>query len=362
MGHDTVSAADRNSEQQHHPPLMTHRTAAIIGGIGRTLIGLGLIVLSFAAFQLWGTGIQEARAQQSLQSDFEDRQAELEALLASTSTEATTTTQPADQATTQVPTTAPPPSVAPAIAQLLLPKEGEVLGRIEIPAIDMERNIIQGTDRGHLQQGPGHYTGTPLPGQAGNAAIAGHRTTYGQPFHDLDLLVPGDVIVVETFQGTFRYEVQAHIDEAGDEVGHFIVDPKAVEVLNDFDDNRLTLTACHPKLSARQRIIVTAVLASEPAPFIPPPEASETDEDPGELATEDVTDTAANELDDSLGWNMEERTPTLLWASVTLLVFLVAWALARRFDTKWAYVGAAPFFLAALFTCFVHLDHMLPAL
>ena len=66
--------------------------------------------------------------------------------------------------------------------------------------------VVEGTNTPDLRKGPGHYTGTPLPGQAGNAAIAGHRTTYGHPFYNLDSVKVGDPIVLTTLQGIFVYD------------------------------------------------------------------------------------------------------------------------------------------------------------
>lgn len=379
---------------------MQKRTASIIGGLGRTLIGLGLIVIMFAVFQLYGTGILEAQAQEDLDNDFEDRLAQLEdAGLVDTSD----ASDAADGAT------APPPpptdsdfinnaiatAFAPELGEregpeftvspidpealseeeiaLLTPRQGEVLGSIEIPDIDLTRNIVQGIRRNDLRQGPGHYPDTPLPGQPGNVAIAGHRSTYGEPFRDLHLLVPGDLIKVTTFQGDSYYQVMAHTNEEGEEVGHFIVDPSQTEVLDDYGDNRLTLTACHPYRSARQRIIVTAELVSAPQEVLP----SLSEERLAELAGEEVDEPATDEfameedaavgveenaLEESLGWNWEERTPTIIWGLAALIVVLVALLAARRW-TKWlVYLGATPVFGFALFFCFVHLDRMLPAL
>lgn len=355
---------------------MTHRTASIIGGIGRTLIGLGLIVLSFAAFQLWGTGLQEARAQQGLEEDFAVRQAQLAEVLADTDAPdgvindgddggdlADDDDAAADPSDDPVVTR---PEVAPALAAELATPLGEVLGSIEIPAIDVERQIVAGVRRDDLRKGPGHYPTTPLPGQAGNAAIAGHRTTYGEPFHDLDLLVPGDTIFVETLQGRFRYEVMAQTDDEGRQSGHAIIPPQQVEVLDDFGDNRLTLTACHPKFSARQRIVVVAVLASDPVASFPNPTTSpsELDGADDEFAL-DVGETVLTDegaLDEGLGWNFEERTPTIVWGVVAALLVAIG-VVAGRLWNKWlSYAATAPFFLAALFVCFVHLDRMLPAL
>ena len=128
-----------------------------------------------------------------------------------------------------------------------------------------------------LRKGPGHYRTTPNPGQAGNAAIAGHRTTYGAPFHRVDELEPGDPIFVTTAQGVFEYRVLGFPNpEGGEDVGYFIVDPSDTWVLDQTPGrNLLTLTACHPKFSARQRIIVQAELVGDPAPTIPRAEAAD---------------------------------------------------------------------------------------
>jgi len=378
---------------------MNARTASIIGGTGRFLIGLGLVVILFAGFQLYGTGILEAQAQGELDTEFDDRLTALEeaGLLV--------TEEPSDDGATPTPPAPPTDSAAinaaieanfapefgdrdgPAFVVapiepdeltdeeigLLTPQQGEVLGSIEIPDINLERKIVEGTRRNDLRQGPGHYPGTPLPGQPGNAAIAGHRTTYGQPFHDLHLLQPGDLIKVTTFQGEHYYQVTGHTNDDGEEVGHFIVEARQTEVIEDFGDNRLTLTACHPIASSRQRIIVTAVLVSAPTEILP----TLSDEQLAELAGEEVDEPASDELaideessfaveenalEESLGWNWEERTSTLVWGAAALAVVIAALVAARRWRRWVVYLGAAPVFLLALFFCFVHLDRMLPAL
>ena len=96
--------------------------------------------------------------------------------------------------------------------------------------------------------------GTPIPGQPGNSVISGHRTTYGRPFFDFDLLDPGDRITVETAIGTHTYEVRER----------FLVAPDEVWVTDDRAGGWLTLTTCHPKFSARERLIITAELVEGP--------------------------------------------------------------------------------------------------
>ncbi len=376
---------------------MNQRTASIIGGIGRFLIGLGLIVILFAGFQLYATGFLTAQAQDELDADFDVRLAALEdaGLVVATddeaSDEAETVRAPVsdDAAINQaidlafspelgqrdgpefVVNPIDPEALSEDEIALLTPQSGEVLGRIEIPDIGLSRNIVEGIGRDDLRKGPGHYPDSPLPGQPGNAAIAGHRTTYQQPFHDLHLLEPGDLIKITTFQGDHYYQVMPHTNDDGEEVGHFIVNPSQTEVLDDAGDNRLTLTACHPIRSSRQRIIVTALLVSAPAEVLP----SISDERLAELAGEETnaTDEVAieddatvgveeNALEESLGWNWEERPSTLVWGTATLLIAVAAMVASRRWKRWVVYLGATPLFFVTLFFCFVHLDRMLPAL
>jgi sortase A len=108
--------------------------------------------------------------------------------------------------------------------------------------------VVEGTDGSSLRKGPGHYPETPLPGIRGTVAIAGHRTTYGAPFNDLDKLEDDDEIVVEMPYGRFVYEVEREQ----------IVDPTATWVTKRVRHDRLVLTACHPKYSAAQRIVIFA--------------------------------------------------------------------------------------------------------
>jgi len=127
---------------------------------------------------------------------------------------------------------------------------GDPIGRIKIPEIGVSKVVVEGTDGGSLRKGPGHYPETPLPGIHGTVAIAGHRTTYGAPFRDLDKLETGNEIVVEMPYGRFIYDVERQQ----------IVDPTATYVTKRVGHDRLVLTACHPKYSAAQRIVIFARL------------------------------------------------------------------------------------------------------
>lgn len=132
--------------------------------------------------------------------------------------------------------------------------EGHALTRLEIPKLDVDVVVVQGTSPAALRAGAGHYPKTPLPGEPGNVAIAGHRTTYGKPFNRLNELARGDRIILTTPVGRDVYEVSK--------------DPWVVEA-HDWSPIReypaegawLTLTTCHPEGSADYRIVVRASLA-----------------------------------------------------------------------------------------------------
>ncbi len=247
----------------------------LLGGLGRVLLGAGVLVLLFVAYQLWGTALHEARAQDDLRSEFA---AALEAATVAprdpspapdppvgsasaptaSSTSAPSTTPVAPVATPPDPeATAPSPTAVAFLADL---DEGDPVARIEIPAVGVDKVVVSGVGVEELKAGPGHYPNTPLPGQAGNAAIAGHRTTYGAPFAPLDELRPGDGITVTTVQGRFAYRVRETT----------VVSPDAVEILDPTDDDRLTLTTCHPRFTARERLVVVADLVSTPGRAVPP--------------------------------------------------------------------------------------------
>lgn len=290
----------------------------ILGGLGRLFISLGVLTLLFVAYQLWGTGIMTAQAQNALENDFEELLAQAEAPVPLDATEAADAAAPADgggdptggtaggtaagdtaaDATTG---TGPEAESGPTraerrrTARLLWQPEGNPVAQIFAPDIDLDWTVVAGVTSDALTKGPGHYTSTPMPGQPGNASIAGHRTTWGAPFNRIDELRPGDEITVRTVQGTFVYRVV----EQDSGLGYFIVTPDRVDVLDqDFTENpnRLTLTACHPKFSAAQRIIVVAELVGEPAPFIGPPGGG--DLGVAVLASEDVAGSTTDSTTD----------------------------------------------------------------
>ncbi len=288
-----------------------------LGAIGRFCIGLGLLTLLFVAYQLWGTGILTAQAQSGLENDFESLLEQVDDVdtdaveLAAQLEEPEPEPEPAGGDDDGGPdTTEPEPEPTPdpeeaaraqreleLLADLIWQPAGEPVAKLVIPDIGVDWTVVAGVGTEELRNGPGHYPGTPMPGMAGNVGIAGHRTTWGAPFNRIDELEPGDELTVQTIQGTFTYRVIPQ--ESGK--GHFIVSPDRVDVLDqDFEDspNRITLTACHPKFSARQRIIVVAELVGEPAITVPRPDSlGEADitlasEDVGDAGAEDESGTA----------------------------------------------------------------------
>ncbi len=201
----------------------------LVGWTGEVLLTLGLLLLLFAAWQLWWTDLVANRDQAGIVRTLEDGFAR----------------EPAPVGENGIPA---------AIG------EDGAFALVRIPRFGAEwaRPVIEGTGRPVLELGVGHYAGTAGPGQVGNFALAGHRTTYGRPFHDVDRLEDGDRVVVETAAEVYVYEVSSRE----------IVRPGDVEVIAPVPDDPgaqptralVTLTSCHPRYSATQRFIVHGAL------------------------------------------------------------------------------------------------------
>lgn len=304
---------------------------SVLGAVGRVLVTVGLLLLLFVAYQLWGTGIYQARAQNDLEQQFK-RSLERRG--------STTTTIP------PVATTAGDTATTTTLAPLAAPPEGDAVGRIGIPKIGVDQYVVEGVNVDDLRKGPGHYPSTQLPGHEGNSAIAGHRTTYGAPFGDLDQLNPGDEIDVATVQGKFTYKVTEQR----------VVDPSEISVLDPSPDPAhaghqlatLTLTTCNPKYSAEQRLIIRAQLVLPEGQELPLAPAKTPD---GKKAT----------TIGGLSGESSSRTPAILWGIIAAVVGLLWWLLFHRHPrwTTWL-IGVVPF-LAALFVCYVYLERLLPS-
>ena len=275
-----------------------------VGTLGKVLIATGILMFGFVAYQLWGTGIEHARAQNALENTFEaavaanqtadaaepddsdgavdtDSAAEPDTPVATVpvddstavdDTDTDTDTDGESGATTgddleqstgvggSAPSEVVPGGVdlsGEAVVQNVpIVPEGDPIAKMEIPRIGVEEYVVQGVTLDDLKTGPGHYPDTPLPGQLGNASIAGHRTTYGAPFFDVDQLQPGDEIIVTMVTGDrFVYAV----------TGSQVVTAADSWVIGTRDPNvaELTLTTCHPKYTARDRLVIHSVLVPE---------------------------------------------------------------------------------------------------
>ena len=207
-------------------PSRQRYSAVLLREAGRTLISLGILVLLFAGYQNWVTDTTQHRSQSAL-----------------------------DKEVAKVITGKPVTSVIGPNTPLPTSKDpgvGHWLGVLSIPTISLSQVIVDGTDKSQLQLGPGHYIGTAMPGEAGNVAIAGHRTTWGRPFRNLDKLHKGDQIFITTPRAAIMYRV----------VWIKIVSPNDTGVVAPTTTPSLTLTTCNPPYSAASRLVVRAELGA----------------------------------------------------------------------------------------------------
>ena len=126
----------------------------------------------------------------------------------------------------------------------------DVVGRLTILSANINHYVVFGATNKKLEYGPGYILGTSLPGTGGNFAVAGHRTTYGAPFGNLDRVQIGETIIFQTNTNQYKYKI----------IEVKIVSPEDNYVLQNYGDDRITLTTCHPKFSAKQRLIVIGQL------------------------------------------------------------------------------------------------------
>jgi sortase A len=413
----------RRESKWDRPP-EPHDWRFYVGTIGKILIATGLLMFGFVAYQLWGTGIETARAQSSLELQFEQIVAADRATTVPDSVTSPTSTAPiagevtvpggtaATSPTTSLPpattTTAGSGSVAPAdlsgqavIQNIPAIDRGDVIARLQIPRIGKDLYVVAGVSLTDLKDGPGHYPDTPLPGQLGNAAIAGHRTTYGAPFFDVDQLAAGDELIVTMITGDqFVYVVTGvEVVSASD---YWVVTTR------DPDIAELTLTSCHPKYTARDRIVVHSVLDPSRSANVGVPTFYGLDGDPVESPTGDdpvvtqpapaggvvsqpddvtgstppapttappatsvpaATSPSAAAPDDSVddafvqGW-FDDRgafVQLALWGTLLALVAVLAYAVSRRsrHDSIGLLVGIVPF-VVVLYFFFQNVNRLLP--
>lgn len=244
-------------------PVSGERWRMAVRGLGQLLITAGLVILLFVLYELYGTGFytreQQGKLSQQLQEEWNTRHGGV-----------------------------PPPDISKVVPGDVRIGSGIAVLRIPRFGDDWHIVVVEGTGYEDLKKGPGHYPGTALPGQVGNFAVAGHRTTYEHPFNAIDTIRPGDAIVLETRTMWFTYRV--HDIPAGDGYPAIpyqeIVQPTDVAVSYPVPDQPdpakepslklLTFTSCNPKYSAAQRIVVHAELAQalKKGPGVVPPALS----------------------------------------------------------------------------------------
>jgi sortase A len=197
----------------------------LLRGTGWTFIGMGSFVLYFLVYQLVGTNAVTSRGQSELRDELQR-----------------------EWSAAPAPARKDPKKTVPRRVAA-----GKALAVLDIPKIQLDNKVVvEGVGRDELRKGPGHVPSTVLPGQDGAFGVSGHRTTYGAPFYRLNELAKGDTITVVTREAIYTYTVTRQA----------IVRPTDTQVLDNVrgPDGKLkatiTLTTCHPRYSARQRLIV----------------------------------------------------------------------------------------------------------
>lgn len=238
---------------RHRAPMSAgDRVRLVLRGVGQTLITAGCVVLLFVVYEVYITNIFAHRLQHRVHNQLEQEWANGDDPL----------NLPGGNQST-IP-------LGSGIANIYIPRFGR----------DFAFTIVQGTTDGDLEKGPGHYIGTQLPGEVGNFAVAGHRVGKGEPFLNLDHLKPGDAVIIETAKDWYVYRVEGNkpddlsAKDANGVPGREIVSPSDGDVLAAVPDSPgtnpanattpnvpyITLTTCHPKFTATQRMIVHGTL------------------------------------------------------------------------------------------------------
>lgn len=371
-------------------PLLRYGWRSVIGAIGRLFVSLGILLFGFVAFQLWGTGLQTAKHQERLSKEFQAAQLASPLPLATTTPPAPTTALPSNGAssTSALPTTTTttPPRPLP------IPDDGQPMALLEIPKIGLSNTVVSGVTTDDLKKGVGHFRTSPLPGQRGNVALAGHRTTYAAPFSRLDELKTGDPIILTTVtKEKYVYTVTSQE----------VVDPSNVGVLAATPTPTLTLTTCTPKRTSTNRLIIHAELslrdstgpvreptppaegsvvtipaettvAATPSTTLVPGATTAVSSSPTTLVAptsttifDALTADDNGELTEAFtrGWFSDKNAPPQIavWGSACGLIGLGSWLLSRRLRRNMVgfLVGIFPF-MFAIFFFYENVNRVLP--
>ena len=289
--------------------------------VGLGLITLGVIVLLFVGYELFGTNLAESHSQSNLKRSFNS---------------ALATRNSGSDA----------PAVGSGAGAGLVNSDlppGGAIDHLVIPKISVDKYVVEGIADSDLRRGPGHYPETVLPGQLGNSAIAGHRTTYGAPFFDLDHLKSGDDVFLTDTQGR-RWDYR--VDRS------FVVSPNDVSVLDPTPFAQLTLTTCTPRFSAADRLIVTAKLFGQ-APLPPPaPVVTATHPSPQLLADKTLGHGRSSAWTPAIGYG---AIVVALWVLVRLAINR-----SRRWTRAGVYVIGIGVCLVPLWFSFENVSLLLP--
>jgi sortase A len=353
----------------------------------------------FLFYQLWGTGVYASQSQSNLAQEFQTLLTAQPVIALPTTTSTTTTSLAAPTDTNPVISTPtntfnpPDAQTLERIRRVVNAEDGDVLARMLVPAIELDKYVVEGVSVSDLRTAIGRYRGSAHIGDLGNVALAGHRSTYGEPFGRIGELLPGDQISLVTPIGTAVYEVMDpndYVSTWASKVrsvggGHVIVGPSDEFVIGDVGDNRLTLTACHPRFSAEERLIVVARLVDGrlplldpmygippaiPAP-VPEPEPVLEGQTPPETTTTTTTippplverdpPKAVESLQVSMTGLPTEFAPSFVLALLLLVVMTAVAVVANKRGRLTAILlGIAPF-LFVLWQFFTHLELLLPA-
>lgn len=264
---------------------------------GRAVMATGLLLVLFVLFEVAGTALLEQRQQASLLPAFQ----------------AAVTTTALDR-----------PAATPA--------DGTPVALLEVPRIGLQEVVVQGTSPGLLKSGPGHLDASPMPGEFGNAVVAGHRETYGGPFRQLDRLGRGDVIRALTGQGYFTYRVRS-VSAVRDGQADPIVATR---------DSRLTLLTSAPAFVASQRLVVVAMLQGRP------------------VAVDRRAPALVGATDLGLAGDPVGLGTGIIWTELLLAAGWFAWRMRRRWPARVVWLLAAPTCLALALLAFTSFDLLLP--
>lgn len=207
---------------------ITDRTRAIVRGLGEALITFGMVILLFCVYQLFYTNLEANRAQAQERQELRDDW------------------RPPEEAAEPL---------EPVIEGFDGIDDGDSFAIMYIPKFGSgwDKPLLEGEGLDNLSRGVAHYEGTAMPGELGNFAVAGHRTTHGQPFHNIDQLEQGDLVIIETENNWYRYVIDEWEIVAPTEVDVVLPVPRQPGV--EPTDPLITLTTCHPKWSSEKRLI-----------------------------------------------------------------------------------------------------------